>query len=558
MPAPWLIARTSGLYCRVFIPADLRPIVGQRFLVRALGARDKDQARLIAARYALAIGELFRQLRRELAMPEPKVEDILRTMKSGGTRDLIRVGRMQLPNGAVVEGLEVDTEDELKAVVKEAGGAAPAFAPGPYRAFPAYAVLASERAKQYCEYLSNTHSKYQAATKRVLQMLIDICGDLPPDDYDAQAIDHFEARIKFLPKNPEKVKNHRKRWAGLNFAQIANDVELSGGIETISEETIKGHFERLGSFFKFCYERRYMGQPSPVAKRAKSEDDTNKNVPKRLSFTPEDLARIFDLENYATRTMPHTFWPPLIALFTGARCNEIAQLYLDDIVNDDPQHPERWRIMIRIGPGRKDQRLKNDYSNRSVPLHHRLIELGFIDYLNDVRSVGFDRVFPSLRWTEAAGYGDTVSDLFRPYLRKKIGITNPLKVFHSFRHFFCNQANNLTEFNEKHIYDLTGHKREGVFHISYARELYWETKLKILNRIPLPVTMELPVYTPGMFLSKLRATKARLASQKAAEERPRIASGQKPAQERKKPEPAEATPKRFTLKASRKKAAKPG
>ena len=73
MPAPWLIARTSGLYCRVFVPADLRLHIGQRFLVRSLGSRDRDQARLLAARYALAIGEMFRQLRKELAMPEPKV-----------------------------------------------------------------------------------------------------------------------------------------------------------------------------------------------------------------------------------------------------------------------------------------------------------------------------------------------------------------------------------------------------------------------------------------------------------------------------------------------------
>lgn len=76
MPSPWLMARKSGLYCRVFVPADLRPTIGQRFLVRSLGERVRDQARLIAAQYALSIGELFRQLRKELSMAEPKVEDI--------------------------------------------------------------------------------------------------------------------------------------------------------------------------------------------------------------------------------------------------------------------------------------------------------------------------------------------------------------------------------------------------------------------------------------------------------------------------------------------------
>ncbi|SDW49704.1 hypothetical protein SAMN05518669_101797 [Variovorax sp. YR634] len=494
-------------------------------------------------------------------MPEPKVEDIIKAIQSGGTRDLIRMGKMTLPNGAVIEGLEVDTEDELESVVKHASAAAPTPASGPYRMFPAYGVLVSERAKQYCEHLSDTHDKYQAATKRVLQMLVDICGDHAPDDYDADAIDYFESRIKFLPLNPDKVKAHRERWVGRNFAQIANDVELLGGVKTIGDTTIKGHFQRLASFFKFCYERRYMGQPSPVAARAKKEVSVNPDVPVRLGFSKEELAVIFDPTNYQSRTLPHSFWPPLMALYTGARCNEIAQLYLDDIVNDDPLHPERWRIMIRIGPGRTDQRLKTKYSNRSIPIHHRLIDLGFIDYLNDVRALGFERVFPSLRWTKAAGYGDTVSDMFSPYLRDKVKITDPLKVFHSFRHYFCNQANNLTQYDQARIFDLTGHKREGVFNLSYAKELFWETKLAILNDIPLP-TLTLPAYTPGTFTKELQATKERLRSMSNASEAIKDSHAKVRRGAEKKIVPLaskiqEGGPKPFSIKATRKRVARP-
>ncbi|HYW57459.1 MAG TPA: site-specific integrase [Polaromonas sp.] len=561
MPSPWLMARASGFYCRVFVPADLRPHIGQRFLVRSLGSRDRDHARLLAARYALAIGDLYRQLRQELSMPEPKVEDIIKAIQSGGTRDLIRMGKMTFPNGAVIEGLEVDTQEELESVVKHANAAAPAPAPGPYRFSPAHGVLASERAKQFCDHLSNTHGKYQAATRRALQMLIDICGDRAPDDYDSIDIDHFEKRIKLLPKNPEKIKVHRDRWVGRNFAQIANDVELFGGVETIGDETIKGHFERLASFFKFCYERRYMGQPSPVAARVKKDASVNPDVPIRLAFSTAELVAIFDPQTYKSRKLPHSFWPPLIALYTGARCNEIAQLYLDDIVNDDPQHPQRWRIMVRIGPGRTDQRLKNKFSNRSIPLHRRLIDLGFIDYLNDVRALGFDRVFPSLRWTEAAGYGDTVSDSFSGYLRDKVKITDPLKVLHSFRHYFCDQANNLTQYDQPRIFDLTGHKREGVFNLSYAKELHWDTKLAILNDIPLP-TLDVPVYVPGMFTKNLKATKERQRAKANASEaiKDNHAKVSKGAAKKMVPIPSktpEGGPKPFSIKATRRRVARP-
>lgn len=561
MPAPWLMARESGLYCRVFVPADLRPHLGQRFLVRSLGSRDRDQARLLAARYAMAIGDLYRQLRRELAMPEPKVEDIIKAIQSGGTRDLIRVGRMQLPNGAVLEGVEVDTQDELESVVKHASATATSDVPswvrtsgGKFRRFEAHGVVVSKRLPDYLDYLKSRHPKYVAKAERVVTMLMDISGDLPPDDYEPDVIDHFIGRIKFLPPNPEKNKEHRERWGKMNFLQIANDVEIRD-LKQASDTTVRDHINQLAAFFSFCKGRRYMDEVSPLAKRIASESST-KSQDLRDPFDGADLQRIFDPQLYEGRNLPHTFWPPLIALYTGARCNEVAQLYLDDIVNDDRNHPERWRFMIRIGKGRDDQRLKNKFSNRSIPLHPRLIEMGFLDYLNDVRSLGFDRVFPSLRWTKAAGYGDTVSDMFSTYLRGKVKITDPRKVFHSFRHYFCTQAKNFTDEKRESISDLTGHAREGEFELTYARELFYENKMRVLMKIPMP-QIELPIYTPGKFLPYLQKTKEKKASQanaspevKAAHAKARSGTPKKLAK------PAKQMAKPFTIKATRKR--KPG
>lgn len=560
MPAPWLIARTSGLYCRVFVPADLRPHIGQRFLVRSLGSRDRDQARLLAARYALAIGDLYRQLRRELAMPEPKVEDIIQTIQSGGTRDLIRMGKLTLPNGAVIEGLEVDTEDELETVVKHASAAVTPdvsswvkTSGGKFRRLEAHGVVASKRLPDYLDYIKLRHPKYVAKAERVVTMLLDISGDLPPDDYEPDVIDHFISRIKFLPPNLEKNKEHRHRWAKMNFLQIVNDVEIRG-LQQASDTTVRDHIAQLASFFSFCRARRYMDEDSPLAKRVSTASSgTSQDL--RDPFDGADLQRIFDQQLYESRNLPHTFWPPLIALYTGARCNEIAQLYMDDIVNDDRNHPERWRFMIRIGPGRSDQRLKNKFSNRSVPMHPQLIEMGFLHYLEDVRSLGFDRVFPSLRWTKAAGYGDTVSDMFSTYLREKVKITNPRKVFHSFRHYFCTQAKNFTDEKRESISDLTGHAREGEFELTYARELFYENKMRILMKIPMP-QIELPIYTPGKFLPKLQKTKEKKASEANASPETKEAHAKaRSGAAKKQAKPVRQAAKPFTIKASRKRKA---
>ena len=88
-------------------------------------------------------------------------------------------------------------------------------------------------------------------------------------------------------------------------------------------------------------------------------------------------------------------------------------------------------------------------------------------------------------------------------------------MFHSFRHYFCTQAKNFTDERPERISDLTGHARIGEFELTYARELYYENKMRILMKIPMP-TIEVPPYTPGQFLRALRATKERKASEVAA------------------------------------------
>ncbi|MEI8326187.1 MAG: hypothetical protein WCH44_12650 [Betaproteobacteria bacterium] len=129
----------------------------------------------------------------------------------------------------------------------------------------------------------------------------------------------------------------------MNFQQLSNDVEIRD-LPNITVTTVKDHIAQLAAFFSFCKARRYMDEESPFSKQVAAESTTD-SKDRRDPFTLEDLVRIFDPQVYVSRKLPHTFWPPLIALYTGARCNEIAQLYLDDILNDDLEHPERWRFM---------------------------------------------------------------------------------------------------------------------------------------------------------------------------------------------------------------------
>lgn len=78
LPKPYILARPSGLFARYLVPADLRPVVGSRFVVRALHAKG-DRARLVAALMAVALSQAFDALRRG----EPMADDILEKALAG-------------------------------------------------------------------------------------------------------------------------------------------------------------------------------------------------------------------------------------------------------------------------------------------------------------------------------------------------------------------------------------------------------------------------------------------------------------------------------------------
>lgn len=68
MPKPFLLARPAGLYARFFVPTDLRALIGSRFLVRSLGSRRGDHARLAAATMGMALSIAFDAMRKGMTV----------------------------------------------------------------------------------------------------------------------------------------------------------------------------------------------------------------------------------------------------------------------------------------------------------------------------------------------------------------------------------------------------------------------------------------------------------------------------------------------------------
>ncbi len=120
------------------------------------------------------------------------------------------------------------------------------------------------------------------------------------------------------------------------------------------------------------------------------------------------------------------YWLPILGMLTGARESELAQLNVADVIQIDGVWCLHFRSSIKT-----KQRVKNKSSERIIPLHSRLIELGFLRYVRSVDPDG--RLFPLVRPDSHGQAGGLWSRWFSRY-RKEIGLGRDAADFHALRH----------------------------------------------------------------------------------------------------------------------------
>jgi len=189
----------------------------------------------------------------------------------------------------------------------------------------------------------------------------------------------------------------------------------------------------------------------------------------RVGFTVDDLNLFFRSAVYTEGFRPKAgageacYWIPLLALFTGCRVEELAQLLVDDI-----RHAEGLGHYLDINDDADHAKLKNATSRRRIPLHVSLLDCGFLDYVESVREHGF--LFPALKPNPRGKLGGYFSNFFSGYLRDRVGITDHRKVFHSFRHTFKDICRCVGI--DEAVHDaLTGHTATGAGR-KYGNEHY--------------------------------------------------------------------------------------
>jgi integrase len=334
------------------------------------------------------------------------------------------------------------------------------------------------------------------------QHLDDFLDSKPMADVDAPDLDAFFVALRDFPKSKKDVSH-------LKFREIIARFERdSPGYERLAPITAWGWMRYFKMVWTFAHSRKLIPEnPMLIAMPRKP-----KRITRRKPYDAADIAVIFSAPlfhgasamldangrrwGYASKPgkiliRDAYYWLPLFALWHGVRLEEIGAAKVADLV----QHGGRWAFDWRDRSNMKNQTT----SPRLLPIHQKLIDLGFVEYVQSQSPMGF--VFPELPHdpNDIEHATRQFSKWWGHWCRanaevRGAGIDEPIvKVFHSFRHSFKRACRGKVD---EEIHDLlTGHRGRGGEGRGYGDGAEFDVLVEAIDKIDYPTFPPLPRQT---------------------------------------------------------------
>jgi integrase len=245
------------------------------------------------------------------------------------------------------------------------------------------------------------------------------------------------------------------------------------GLAKISAVTVNGYISTFQSFFEWAMKNGHVEGNLFAGTRVGKFN--SKAVPKRQAYKPDALKAVYRevTENSLGLVKAESHkWATLIAMFTGARLNEICQLEVADIQQQDGI----WFFHL-IDEGDSNKKFKSAAALRKVPMHNELVQLGLLDYRSRMEAQRKTRMFPDYTFCAKNGYGRALGRWFNATLTPVLGIKSTGHVFHGLRHTMVTRLAQAGV-AEPIYQSIVGHERQGVTQQVYMREGYTLAQLK--------------------------------------------------------------------------------
>lgn len=300
-------------------------------------------------------------------------------------------------------------------------------------------------------------------TERTLTILKMVTGDIEVSRIDYKHMLRMWELLRWAPSKLVSDPALNKQSADALIA-----MGMASKKKALDNETLALHHRSLSAFFNYLVENDAIGR-SPMKGFKLPKKLKARKVRKVLRlFTDADMGKIFDPATFIpwASEHPHRWWCPILALYTGARIGEIAQLHVEDVTHA-PNGSLSIQIHAVIDPDLADKEIqsrmsvKGETAIRSIPLADPVLAAGFREFLADLKRHGHRRLFPHLsagvnRKTGEtnARYAAAVQREFGSYLK---GLGFPKGVgFHAFRHTLASDLDDLG-IQEADVALITGH-----------------------------------------------------------------------------------------------------
>lgn len=288
----------------------------------------------------------------------------------------------------------------------------------------------------------NTIAEYE----RAKEMFVALSGDLPIAEYTVA---------------------HAREWKQYVAAMTRDR-------KALAHATLEKTFGAITTLFRFADRNDYLGA-NPFAKIG-LEKPKRAKANQRQDWDRDELKKLFASSVYTEGKRfkaaggEAAYWLPVLGLYHGFRAGELCQLDKADLVQRDGI----WCLRIRPsdeGDGEDAKSVKTTESIRVVPLHRRVIELGFLDYAKTLKGT---KMFPMIKPDSRGRWSGDYSKWFGRY-RRSIGLDQRWTDFHSFRHTWKTAARGA-ELPEEYHDEISGHDSASVGR-SYGR-----IPVKVLKR----------------------------------------------------------------------------
>jgi integrase len=379
----WKPKGRSNFSVRVLVPNDLHAAVGQREIVRSLGTAER------------------REAKRKLAFILPtiiaKIEDARRNQERWAVLD------------TPVTASAVRTRSRRVIDVGDGISGTRQARPQPRQTVTPVRRLVDAFLATKGSHDPRTQGDYALAGKALCETI----AAKPIEDVKRADLRAVRDLIASLPHSVTK------RYPGKALRHAAEHREADG-FDLMSRRTIEKHVSAVASIWSWAAREDY---PVTCSAAKLTADLPKVNRKTKRPFTPDELRAIFAAIPDTWRTdKPAWFWLPRIAVLSGMRMNEIAQLRTEDIRTVNGV----LCFHVRAGDG---QRLKTANAERLVPVHSALLADGVEDLATGGNLAGgflFD--LPTYRGDRAQPFSKAWGKWFRT-----INADRAVS-FHSFRH----------------------------------------------------------------------------------------------------------------------------